>query len=301
MKWTRHHLLQLDPYDFEALIAELWSRMGFQTETTRVSKDGGVDVLAVSVTIPETHVAIQAKRYGSANRVDVHQIREYASLLLKPKVDKVVIVTTSSFTGPAVEEAKEKGVRLVEGGELLSLLNKYGSFDQVVSVERIRDTLISRAKGSLQVFAGHLGDLRRMQHLPQWAARFLWHSEGLFALLLLIGILGRLPLLAFAALPFFFVGLAVGLLNILYGRTPAIHGSRADTGGTSAREDSQPGSEAPSRNLRFGLPCLVLALALFAVGISLLSFAAVVLSFLFGLFAIYLYSPCSRNLRRREP
>jgi len=301
MKWTRHHLLQLDPYEFEALMAELWSRMGYEVTLTRPTADGGVDVRAISPGIPETRVAIQAKRYSPTNRVGAPEGSRYAGLALDPDVDKVVIVTTSSFTNPAIEEAERRGVRLVDGKELLDLLNKHGSFDMVVPVEQLRADLISRARGSFEVFGGHLRDLRGMQHLPQWAARFLWHGEGLLGLMILIGILGRLPLLAFAALPFFFVGLAVGLFNILYSRTPAIHGSRADIGKTPAREDSQPGSEAPSRNLKFGFACLTLAVAMFAVAISLRSFAAVVISVFFGLFAIYLYSPCSRNLRRREP
>ena len=46
MKYTLYHLRQLDPFKFETLIAELWSRMGFRVKKTRLCKDGGVDVLA---------------------------------------------------------------------------------------------------------------------------------------------------------------------------------------------------------------------------------------------------------------
>lgn len=298
MKWTIRHLLQLAPYEFEALIAELWSRMGFRTVLTRPTKDGGVDVRAVSVTIPETHVAIQAKRYGRGNNVGAQAIREYASEVLRSEAQVVVVVATSGFTKEAIEEAAKMSVRLVDGKELLDLLNKYEVFDRVQPITETRSDLIARAYGSFQVFKGNLTDLREMQHLPQWAARFLWHSEVLLALLLAIGILAGQSLLVFVTLPFFFVGLAVGLLNILYGRKPVTHGSLADTAEDSAVEALQPRSEAPSRNVRLGLVFLVLTIALFAVGISLRSFAAVVLSFLFWLFAIYFYAPYLRELKR---
>lgn len=301
MKWNIRKLLQLKSYDFEALIAELWSRMGFRTVLTRSTKDGGVDVRAVSITVPETHVAIQAKRYGRGNNVGAPAIRQYASEVLRSDAQVVVVVTTSGFTRDAIEEAAKMNVRLVDGRELLMLLNQHGAVDYIpLPPEVTRERLIARAYASFQVFVGSLKDLRNMQHLPQWVARLLWHNVALLAVLLAVAVLAGQSLLVFVALPFFFVGLAVGLLNILYGRTPVTHGSPADTGEDSVLEASQLRSEAPSRNLRFGFPSLGLAVLLFAVGVALRSFPAIALALPFWLIAIYLYSPASRGVRPRE-
>jgi Predicted endonuclease distantly related to archaeal Holliday junction resolvase and Mrr-like restriction enzymes len=38
----------MDGYDFERLIADLFSKMGFEVEHTSLSVDGGVDIFAYS-------------------------------------------------------------------------------------------------------------------------------------------------------------------------------------------------------------------------------------------------------------
>ena len=112
----------LSPYDFERGIALLWSDLGYETEVTQASQDGGIDILAHG---PDGTVAIQAKQYSDDNRVGVREVREYAALKLRPEIDYVVIVTTSSFTSQAVKEAQLLRVRLIDGEELLSLCRKH--------------------------------------------------------------------------------------------------------------------------------------------------------------------------------
>jgi len=311
VKLTRHHLLDLTPESFEELVAKLWHSMGYRVVQTRLSADGGVDVFALSPGIPEFLVAIQAKRYAIGNSVGVRRIREYASLVLRREADKqadaalartidrVVIATTSSFTSAAIVEAEDMGVHLMDGAKLLELLNKHGPFEDVLPIEQLRSTLISRTAASFSVFGGHLRDLRGMQHLPQWAVRLLWHSEGFLGAMILIGILGRLPLLAFAALPFFLVGLVVGLLNRLYGRAAEASESHTVSEKNGSRETFTPGHKAPSRNLRFGLASLGVSVFLFAIGVGLRSFPAIALALPFWLIAAYLYTPASRGIQPR--
>ena len=101
--------------------------MGYETQVTQLSGDGGVDVLARKD--GET-LAIQVKRYQQGASVGVREVREYASLALHPDIDRVVIVTTSDFTRAAWMEAENLGVRLVNGHELARLLAQYKVWEE---------------------------------------------------------------------------------------------------------------------------------------------------------------------------
>lgn len=112
---------EIDPYDFEHLVATLWTVYGWRTTVTSRSHDGGIDVIASRSNLsdgPET-LLIQAKAYAPENRVHSEEVRRYAALYRQyPKADKVVIVTTSSFTAPSSELAAERNVHLVNRHEL---------------------------------------------------------------------------------------------------------------------------------------------------------------------------------------
>jgi len=112
-----HRLL---PREFEELVAQIWKHKGYDTHLTGRSADGGIDVVAVR---KGRRVAIQAKRYAASKAVGVRVIRENASHLILPAVSDVVVVTSSRFTSSAMEEARSLGVELVDGAELLEILN----------------------------------------------------------------------------------------------------------------------------------------------------------------------------------
>jgi restriction endonuclease Mrr len=57
-------LQQMDPYEFEHFVADLWVRMGWETEVSDESMDEGVDVIARKQSPYEQTTLIQAKRYG---------------------------------------------------------------------------------------------------------------------------------------------------------------------------------------------------------------------------------------------
>ncbi|MFC2099672.1 restriction endonuclease [Candidatus Bipolaricaulota bacterium] len=119
---TAASLLDLSPRAFESLVADIWEAMGYSTRVTQRSRDGGIDVLASRA---GKTVAIQAKRYKETS-VGVQEIRQYASLALRDGIDRVVVVTTSTFTGPARAEAKSLEVELIDGRALSKLLQQYG-------------------------------------------------------------------------------------------------------------------------------------------------------------------------------
>ncbi|MCX7844239.1 MAG: restriction endonuclease, partial [Candidatus Bipolaricaulota bacterium] len=123
--WTYEDLARLSPDEFEQLVADLWRAMGFNVRLTGGPGDQGVDIIAEMERGVRLTLYIQAKCYGSAKKVDVREIREYSSLLRRGKCDSVVVVCASGFTGPALAEARELGVRTIDGQDLVTLLNQY--------------------------------------------------------------------------------------------------------------------------------------------------------------------------------
>jgi uncharacterized protein YjbI with pentapeptide repeats len=117
-------LRQVDPYDFEYLIADLWEQMGYQTEVVQQSQDKGIDIRATNA-LGEKYL-IQAKRHGPESLVRAPKVREYAGLYAQEDgINKVYIVTTGGFTSQAIETADETGVELVYGEQLTKLINQH--------------------------------------------------------------------------------------------------------------------------------------------------------------------------------
>ncbi len=120
--WSASVFEGVSPTAFEELVADLWAAMGYRTEVTRASRDGGVDVIA---TTDDERVAIQAKRFlaGPVGRPDTQQIAGQLQL----DFDRAALVTTASFTGPAERFAADAtAVELVDGVSLRELLELHG-------------------------------------------------------------------------------------------------------------------------------------------------------------------------------
>jgi len=117
----------MDSDDFEYLVAEIWSAMGYDTQVTQGGADRGIDVIATN---DSEKVLIQAKRYSSGNKVGVSKIREYSALYQQEGATDVVVVTTSEFTSNASELAPTIGVTTVNGDELMEMISDYSSDQQ---------------------------------------------------------------------------------------------------------------------------------------------------------------------------
>lgn len=115
-------IFQLDPYEFEELIAELLEVWGWESVVTSGSNDKGKDIL-VSKSVPfAQEYAIQVKQNSKGNKIGSPQIQQYSSIQNQEEtVDGVVVITTSSFTSQAHEMSATLGVKLVDGGDLIKL------------------------------------------------------------------------------------------------------------------------------------------------------------------------------------
>ena len=115
--------------DFEHLIRELFEKEfsvnGGEVKVTQASRDGGVDAIAFDPDpIRGGKIVIQAKRY--TNTVGVSAVRDLYGTLVNEGATKGILVSTADYGPDAYNFAKDKPITLLNGGNLLHLLQKHG-------------------------------------------------------------------------------------------------------------------------------------------------------------------------------
>ena len=131
---SRPNLMELNPFEFENLVSNLFQKMGLDTKQTRSSKDGGVDAVAFDARpVVGGKVVIQAKRYK--NTVGVSAVRDLYGTMMNEGANKGILVTTSGYGPDAFDFAKDKPIELIDGGGLLYLLNQVGISARIVFVD----------------------------------------------------------------------------------------------------------------------------------------------------------------------
>ncbi|GAA2493612.1 restriction endonuclease [Actinocorallia cavernae] len=109
---------ELDPDGFEQAIAELCVREGCgEVEVVGGAGDLGADVVAV--TAKGLRVVIQCKQYGDANKVGSQDMQRFGGTCFTiHEADVAALVTTSEFTAPALDYARQCGIVCMDGQEL---------------------------------------------------------------------------------------------------------------------------------------------------------------------------------------
>lgn len=123
------NLAAIDWQDFENLIREVFeqefSANGGEVKITQASRDGGVDAVIFDPDpIRGGKIIIQAKRY--TNVVGVSAVRDLYGTLLNEGAMKGILVTTSYYGNDAYNFAEGKPIQLINGAQLLGLLEKHG-------------------------------------------------------------------------------------------------------------------------------------------------------------------------------
>ena len=123
------NLAAMDWEDFENLIRELFEKEfqanGGEVKITQASRDGGVDAVAFDPDpIRGGKIVIQAKRY--TNTVGVSAVRDLFGTVMNEGATKGILVTTSDYGSDSYNFAKGKPITLLNGSNLLSLLEKHG-------------------------------------------------------------------------------------------------------------------------------------------------------------------------------
>ena len=123
------NLAAMDWEDFEHLVREVFgkefSMNGGEVRVTQASRDGGVDAVAFDPDpIRGGKIVIQAKRY--TNSVGVAAVRDLYGTVLNEGATKGILVTTSQYGSDAYSFANGKPLTLLNGSNLLHLLEKHG-------------------------------------------------------------------------------------------------------------------------------------------------------------------------------
>lgn len=123
------NLASMDWKDFENLIREIFEyeflSSGGEVKITQASRDGGVDAIAFDPDpIRGGKIVIQAKRY--TNTVGVSAVRDLYGTVLNEGAIKGILVTTSNYGNDAYAFAQGKPLTLLNGANLLYLMEKHG-------------------------------------------------------------------------------------------------------------------------------------------------------------------------------
>ena len=126
---TSTNIAAIDWQDFEHLIRELFEKefktAGGEVKVTQSSRDGGVDAVAFDPDpIRGGKIVIQAKRY--TNVVGVSAVRDLYGTVINEGATKGILITTATYGADAYKFAKGKPLTLLNGSNLLHLLEKHG-------------------------------------------------------------------------------------------------------------------------------------------------------------------------------
>ena len=117
-------LMQLSGTEFEVCVTGLLQRIGFRTELTRATGDGGIDIVAyLDRPIVGGRYLVQCKRFTDATPVGAPMVREfYGAFVADRSAVKGLFITTSSFSAQAREFVQNLPIELVDGAQLKALL-----------------------------------------------------------------------------------------------------------------------------------------------------------------------------------
>jgi restriction system protein len=115
--------------DFEHLVRQLFEwefgRNGIEVKVTRASRDRGVDAIMFDPDpLRGGKYVLQAKRY--TRPVDVAAVRDLFGTVMNEGANRGILVTTSSYGPDSYAFAKDKPLSLVDGPNLLAMLQKHG-------------------------------------------------------------------------------------------------------------------------------------------------------------------------------
>lgn len=102
-------LFQISDREFEILTGDLFHSNGFTVELTPKSKDGGKDLVVTKTDDMglKCRYLVECKRFAPHHKVGVEIVRSLRGTVDYERANGGIIVTTSTFTKPAIEWAAE--------------------------------------------------------------------------------------------------------------------------------------------------------------------------------------------------
>lgn len=122
-----------DPTDFEKFCAELFSKMGYKTEVTPKTGDGGFDIVLHK---GKTKGIVECKCYNRNYSIGRPMIQKLVGANQKEHATQMFFVTTSCFSKDAVAFADETNVHLIDGDKLIELIDEYFDNKNEINISR---------------------------------------------------------------------------------------------------------------------------------------------------------------------
>jgi restriction system protein len=123
VKHPKEILLALSPTEFELLIKELYARIGYTTEWTKPTRDGGKDIIAtLEKPYSVDNIYIECKRY-IRSELRIESVRAFAYTVLNDKMNKGILFCTGHIPKSLLDF--DKRIKIINYEELNALLNSH--------------------------------------------------------------------------------------------------------------------------------------------------------------------------------
>ncbi len=122
------YMHNLSPRLFEKLVAKVFSKYGMQVELTKQTRDGGYDIFGIhDLKYTQIRYLIECKKYAPNRKVDINIVRSLLGVNSYSQANKVMIVTSSSFTKDVLDFVKQHSYLLdiVDYNKLCQWLKTY--------------------------------------------------------------------------------------------------------------------------------------------------------------------------------
>jgi restriction system protein len=121
-------IFDLSPREFEELLANLLSDMGWEVELTKATRDGGKDILAyLDTDLGKMLCLVEAKKYRKDRKIGVDLVRTLYGTLCDHQANSAMLITTSSFSpdAKAFQKRHEYQLRLRAFGDIALWIKNY--------------------------------------------------------------------------------------------------------------------------------------------------------------------------------
>ena len=117
------YLRKIDPFEFEKVVANMFSCLGFNTEVTSKTNDEGKDIILKK---DGKITYVECKRFGKGTKVSRPMLQKLYGVMVADSIENGIIVTTSSFTKESIEFSKKMNcnIELIGGKELIKMMKE---------------------------------------------------------------------------------------------------------------------------------------------------------------------------------
>jgi len=100
-----NHLHQMDPRQFELLVAQIFRDFGWKVELTSRTRDGGYDIIAIKRDwSSQQRILVEAKRFSPSRKVGVGIVRSLYGVKSSVAASQAILATSSYVTKDARRE-----------------------------------------------------------------------------------------------------------------------------------------------------------------------------------------------------